>query len=341
MKNQLLYCFAILTIVGCKQSSHQKSVEDSLDYYPPTPKNISKHEFRRLFNAAEAFYDSALLRTGFNGQFLLAKGGNIILEKYNGFTQVNKGDSITAHTPFHIASTTKTLTAGAILKLWEQGQLSLDDTLTRYFPGFPYQGITIKMLLNQRSGLPGYNRFEKKPDWDFEIIVTNQDVLDYLINYQPKCDHAPDRAFQYSNTNFALLALIIEKVTGKFYGDYLKEIFFIPLQMNDTYVYTHADSAKALPSFNWRNQKEAYTFLDDIYGDKNVYSTVRDLLKWDQALYYNKLFKPETLAAAFTPYSNEKPGINNYGLGWRMKIFPDGKKIVFHNGWWHGNNSFF
>ena len=316
-------------------------MEDSLGYYPPTPQNIPKAAFRKIYTAVDAFYDSALLHTGFNGGFLVAKGGTIILEKYNGQQYITKGDTINEHTAFHIASTTKTLTSGAILKLWEQGKLNIDDSLTKYFPGFPYPEMTVKMLLSQRSGLPGYNRFEKKPGWDFETIVTNTDLLNYIITNKPKCDHAPDKAFQYSNTNFALLALIIEKVSGKFYGDYLKEAFFIPLKMNDTYVYTKADSARSLPSFDWRGQKEAFTFLDAIYGDKNVYSTVKDLLKWDQALYTNEIFKPETLAAAFAPYSNEKPGIKNYGLGWRMNIYPDGKKIIYHNGWWHGNNSCF
>ena len=332
---------ALLTIVGCRQNSSKKSIGDSLNYYPPTPQNISKTAFRKYFNAVKAYYDTTLGNTGFNGQFLVAKGGTIIYEKYNGLQLVSNGDSITPHTPFHIASTTKTLTGGAILKLWEQGKLDMDDSLTKYFPGFPYPAVTIKLLLNQRSGLPGYNRFEKKPDWDFEKPVSNADMLSYIIKYQPKCDHAPDKAFQYSNTNFALLALVIEKVSGQSYGEFLKETFFVPLKMTDTYVYTHEDSARALPSFDWRGQKEAYTFLDDIYGDKNVYSTVRDLLKWDQALYTSKLFTPETLAAAFTPYSNEKPGKNNYGLGWRMKLYPDGKKIIYHNGWWHGNNSCF
>lgn len=331
----------MLTIVGCFSNTHKESVEDSLDFYPPTPRNIPKKEFRRIYNSVEAFYDSALLKNGFNGQFLVAKGGTIIVEKYVGKQFINSGDSINVHTPFHIASTSKTLTGGAILKLWEEGKLSLNDSLTKYFPGFPFPGITIKMLLSQRSGLPGYNRFEKKPDWDFERIVTNQDMLNYIIKYKPHCDHAPDKAFQYSNTNFALLALIVEKVSGKSYGEFMKEQFFVPLQMNDTYVYTHADSARSLPSFNWRGQKETYTFLDEIYGDKNIYSTVQDLLKWDQALYSGKFFKPATLEAAYTPYSNEKKGINNYGLGWRMKVYPDGKKIIYHNGWWHGNNSCF
>lgn len=331
----------MLTFVGCFGNRHKDVDPNAINYYPPSPGNIPKAEFQRIYDAVENFYDSALERTGFNGQFLVAKAGTVIFERYAGKQFINSGDSINSHTAFHIASTSKTLTGGAILRLWEQGKLKLDDSLVNYFPGFPYPAITIKMLLNQRSGLPGYNRFEKKPDWDFQTIVTNQDMLNYIIKYKPKCDHAPDKAFQYSNTNFALLALVIEKVSGKPYAEFLKDNFFTPLQMTDTYVYSHADSARALPSFNWRGQKEVYTFLDEIYGDKNVYSTVRDLLKWDQALYTNTLFRPETMEAAYTPYSNEKKGINNYGLGWRMKIYPDGRKIIYHNGWWHGNNSCF
>ena len=94
-----------------------------------------------------------------------------------------------------------------------------------------------------------------------------------------------------------------------------------------------------MPSFNWKGHREAVTFLDKGFGDKNIYSTPRDLLKWDQALYNNQLFTQKSIEEAFTPYSNERPGIKNYGFGWRMNIYPNGKKMIFHGGWWHGNNT--
>ncbi len=91
---------------------------------------------------------------------------------------------------------------------------------------------------------------------------------------------------------------------------------------------------------NWR--AEADNSFDGVTGDKGIYSTVRDMLKWDQAIYSGKLFKPETLAEAYRPYSNEKPGVRNYGLGWRLMNYPDSSRnIVYHNGWWHGNNTVF
>jgi CubicO group peptidase (beta-lactamase class C family) len=136
-----------------------------------------------------------------------------------------------------------------------------------------------------------------------------------------------------------LLALIIEKASGKSYAEYLQHNFFTPLKMKDTYVFTMADSARAMPSYDWRGRREGLSFLDKTYGDKNIYSTPRDLLKWDQALYNNQIFSAKTIEEAFTPYSNERPGIKNYGYGWRMNIYPNGKKIIFHGGWWHGNNT--
>ncbi|HSN62019.1 MAG TPA: serine hydrolase domain-containing protein, partial [Ferruginibacter sp.] len=102
-----------------------------------------------------------------------------------------------------------------------------------------------------------------------------------------------------------------------------------------------AESKRASPNYDWRGQVIANNYLDYVYGDKNIYTTPRDLLIWHRALSSNLLFKAETLQAAYQPYSNERPGIKNYGLGWRMNIYPNGKKVIFHNGWWHGNNASF
>src|SRR5690606_698490 len=107
--------------------------------------------------------------------------------------------------------------------------------------------------------------------------------------------------------------------------DFLQEIFFTPLQMKHTYVFTIADSATAAPSYDWRGQLIPLNYMDIVYGDKNVYTTPHDLLIWDRALTSSNLFKPETLEQAYTPYSNEKPGVKNYGLGWRMNIYPNGR----------------
>jgi CubicO group peptidase (beta-lactamase class C family) len=94
-------------------------------------------------------------------------------------------------------------------------------------------------------------------------------------------------------------------------------------------------------SFDWKGREIPDNYLDQVYGDKNIYSTPRDLLKWDRALTHHLFLTAKTLETAYAPYSNEKPGIKNYGLGWRMNIYGEEKKIIFHNGWWHGNNATF
>jgi CubicO group peptidase (beta-lactamase class C family) len=247
-------------------------------------------------------------------------------------------------TSLHIASVSKTFTAMATLKLWQDGQLNIDDQFSKYFPSFNYPGVTIRTLLNHRSGLPNYVHFMENMGWNKKIKITNEDVINFLISKKNSIKNVgkADKGFSYCNTNYALLALLIEKVSGKNYSDYLQETFFTPLQMKHTFVYNNnRDSGKVTLSYDYRGKLIPFNFLDVVYGDKNIYSTPRDLLIWDRALTEGNLFTQKILQEAYTPYSNEKPGIKNYGLGWRMNNYPSGKKMIFHNGWWHGNNAAF
>ena len=308
----------------------------------PTP--LSKAEAERLRIACQGWYDSILKSRGFNGGIVVAKNGNIVFEAYNGSAHPGSTDIVTDSTSFHIASVSKTFTAMAILTLWQDGKLNIDDEYSHYFPAFDYPGVTIRTLLNHRSGLPNYVHFMENMGWDKKINISNEDVLDFLITRKAEIPNigSPNRGFTYCNTNYALLALLIEKLSGKKYGSYLQETFFSPLKMRHTFVYDNArDSGKVTMSYDYRGTLIPLNFLDQVYGDKNIYSTPRDLLTWDRALSSGILFKQKTLDEAYTPYSNEKPGVRNYGLGWRMNNYPTGKKMIYHNGWWHGNNAAF
>jgi CubicO group peptidase (beta-lactamase class C family) len=309
----------------------------------PNPAPVSKAEEDRLSKACEQWYDSTLLRSGFNGGMLVAKNGNIVFEKYTGTGHLPGTDVITSTTPMHIASVSKTFTAMAILKLWQDGKLNIDDELSKYISRFNYPGVTIRSLLNHRSGLPNYLYFMETLGWDKSKIITNEDVLNYLVDKKAMLTNIapPNTHFTYCNTNYALLALLIEHITGTKLPAYLQQTFFGPLQMKNTYVFDSTHSTTAIPSYDWRNRLIPFEYLDAVYGDKNVYTTPQDLLKWDRALVSNTIFTPQTLEQAYAPYSNEKAGIRNYGLGWRMNIYPDGKKMIYHNGWWHGSNASF
>lgn len=280
------------------------------------------------------------------GGLIVAKGDDILFEKYRGFAHDGRQMAIGSKTPMHVASVSKTLTAMAVMKLVEAGKLQLNDPLTKFFPRFPYPGVTVFTLLSQRSGLPKYEYFIDKispqPQELSKMFLTNQDILNMLIKYKPELARDTNTGFMYCNTNFALLALIVEKVTQKKFPQAMKEMVFEPLAMMDTYIFEEKDTATAAKSFYARGPK-VYPLdrLDLIYGDKNVYTTPRDLLNFSKAMYSEKFLKPELMKQVFEPHSNEKPGINNYGLGFRMKIFDNGEKLTYHNGWWHGTNSVF
>lgn len=349
MKTIISIILLIAGVIGCNTSSREKIPEDdSLQYYPPTPQKLDQQEFRQYYRQLNDLFDTTLLNKGFNGGIVVAKNGTIIYEKYSGQidlrkTDLNAGqaDSLTDSTSLHIASTSKTFTGIAILRLVEEGKLSLTDSLSKFFPGFPYPGITVKMLLTHRSGLPNYVYFISNSKWDKKKYATNEDMLNIMFTEKPDKSFSPDTRFSYSNTNYVLLAMIIEKVSGTTFPVYMQQKFFAPLQMKHTYVFTLKDTLTATPSFTNNNVYWDYDFLDATYGDKNIYSTPQDLLKWDQALYTDQIISPALLDSAFTPYSHERPTIHNYGLGWRLQMLPNGKKIVYHFGRWHGFNAAF
>jgi CubicO group peptidase (beta-lactamase class C family) len=341
----------ILTIIitggwNCNTSSGSKqhvAVEDSLEYYPPTPAPLSKQKFRQHYREISNFFETRLIRKGFNGSIVVAIDGAIVYEKYNGFEDLRtKATALTDSSALHIASTSKTITGVAVLRLAQENKLSLEDSIQKFFPGLPYSGVTVQTLLNHRSGLPNYVYFiPNSKKWDKKKYVTNDDVLTILYNEKPARSFAPNRNFSYSNTNYVLLAMIIEKVTGMKYSDYLQQQFFDPLGMKHTYVYSPADSARAIASFTGSGKFWENDFLDHTYGDKNIYSTPRDLLKWDQAFYTDQILSQAMMDSAFKAYSNERPSKHNYGLGWRLLTLSPQKKVIYHNGRWHGFNSAF
>ncbi|GEP88850.1 CubicO group peptidase, beta-lactamase class C family [Chitinophaga terrae (ex Kim and Jung 2007)] len=332
-----------------KTNSHRAVSSDSSRY----TLNLSDAEKNAILNSPrtqqiqrelEAYYTNKLLRTGFNGAVLVAKKGVVIFEKYHGYENSRSKTPVIDSSSFQLASVSKTFTGGAALWLVQNGQLSLDATLQEFFPNFPYKGITVRMLLNHRSGLPNYLYFCDSLWKDPSRYMTNEDVIRLMEVHKPKIQHAPGTHFQYCNTNYMLLASIIEKVSGKKYPEFMQETIFQPLGMHNTFVFQPGTIAHPhqTQSHKYNGQFEPDTYFDGVMGDKGIYSTVQDMLKWDQALYSGQLLNDSILKMAYTPYSNEKPGVRNYGLGWRLMVYPDAtKNIVYHNGWWHGNNTVF
>lgn len=354
MKGLPLILFCFLALFSCK-----KGDQSDKEYQSDLP-NFSNVKLEEVFSKEDGnlpdndssiakideYYKNVWENGDLWGGFLVAKGKTIIYEKYRGYGEENNQMPIENNTPLHVASVSKTLTAMAILKLIEAEKLNLNDEVSKFFPKFPYPGVTVKSLLTQRSGLPKYEYFIDHIDPNAKELskefLKNEDILNMLIKYNPPVSRAPNSGFEYCNTNFALLALIIEKVTDTSFPKAMDEMIFQPLEMKNTFVLEKKDLKSVAKSFYQRGPKVyPYDRLDLIYGDKNVYTTPRDLLNFSVALYSKDFLKEDLKAMIFEPYSNEKPGINNYGMGFRMKIFDDATKLTFHNGWWHGTNSVF
>lgn len=290
------------------------------------------------------FFDSLLNSSRFSGGILVAKNGQVIYEHYQGNAFGDSSSPISSRTPFHVASTSKTFTSTAVLQLESRGLLNLDDSLNKYWPDFPYGGITIRNLLNHSSGLPDYAYFLPKYGWDRKITVTNWDILNTLVTKMPSLDFKTGSRFKYCNTNFVLLALLVEKQSGLSFPFYVKENIFNVAGMKDSYVLSPYTKADYMPS--WTEGGRVYTFdyLDGVYGDKNVFTTCRDLLKFDSAIRNGVLLDPAVYEKALEPSFRDtkyRDPWEYYGLGWRIKIFDNNVKIPYHNGWWHGNNAVF
>lgn len=291
-----------------------------------------RHHFERL-------YKRGLL----NGSVLVAERGNLLFKGAYGYSNLHSRDTLSTKTPFQLASVSKMFTATAIMMLKERGVLDYDSTLQNYLPDFPYEGITVRHLLNHRSGLSRYMSLAHS-NWDFDVPLTNDAMLELFKKYEPSTYFSPDRMFNYLNTNYALLANIVSEASGKPFDEFVKEEIFKPLKMDNAFVYNVEKVAEpesvAMGHHSWRKRPIKMTddYLNGVMGDKGVFASVEDLYKFDRGLYSEKLMSAETLEEAFLPGTKRRRS-DSYGFGWRIKTTMPG--VVYHFGWWRGYKSCF
>ncbi|MFN8300038.1 MAG: serine hydrolase domain-containing protein [Chitinophagales bacterium] len=296
----------------------------------------------------DSFYRKRVKNDHFNGAVLVAKNGVPLYEGAFGYGDFSTKDPMTVHSPVQLASVSKTFTGSAILLLAEQGFLSLDDSIQKFFPDFPYKDITVRLLLSHRTGLPDYTVFPKEYFTKSAEYITNQDVINYFTVMKPSLRCKPDHMFIYCNTNYAILASIVEQVTAMSYHQFMHDFIFAPLGMDDSYVFNPADSTtfRGTTSYTAKGAVWKNNIYDGVVGDKGIYSSVEDMLKWDNALRNGLLLSEESLQEAYKPRSLDKYSFagekeRNYGYGWRMLKQPDKSYLIYHNGFWHGSNNVF
>lgn len=292
----------------------------------------------------------------FNGNVLVAENGKIIFQKSYGDADFDTKRLLNDTSVFELASVSKQFTATAILLLYDAGKLKLTDSLRQFFPQLPYSNITLQHMLTHTSGLPDYEEAMNEK-WDKTKIAFNNDMIDFMAKEKPAVLFEPGKKWQYSNTAYAMLASVVEKVSGQPFADFLKQTIFQPLGMTHTRIYNtrrslkdtipnyaygflYNDSLKkymmpdSIPNFNY------VIYLDGIQGDGVVNSTTADLLKWDRALKNHTLLKEATQKEMLTGHAVVDTVKNSmYGYG----VFTEKTElgtIVSHSGGWPGYVTF-
>lgn len=298
---------------------------------------------------------------------LVRQNGKTLFEHGYGVTDLRKKTKIDAHANFRLASFTKQFTAMAILLLVRDGKLRYEETLVEIFPDFPDYGksITIQTLLSHVSGLPDYEDLmeaEEKasgrgenggpPIWSPEKQIQDAEVLE-LLKKEKSGKFAPGTSWAYSNSGYVVLGLIVAKASGKSYGDFLPERIFAPLKMNHTVVYQKGKNQVMNRAFGHSKENDAFKETDQsptsaTPGDGGVYSNLKDLAKWDDALRNHTLLSEKEMQPALTPVrlndgsephwpresndDNLHPGKPvSYGFGWFLDPYK-GHRRMWHTG---------
>ncbi len=254
--------------------------------------------------------------------------GKPLLNKTYGMANLETVTPVTAQTNFRLASVTKQFTAMCIMMLVERGELTLNTLLVDIFPNFPKYGskITIWHILQHTSGLIAYESL--MPDTATRQIL-DKDILQLMIE-QDSTYFAPGSTYRYSNTGYAMLAIVVEKISGQSFPQFLQTNIFEPLRMENSVAYQHGISEVKSRALGYTVKGDSIVLSDQsltsaVLGDGSIYSSVNDLFKWDQALYSEKLVSAEMLKQAFTP------NLETYGFGWRIDEYK-GHFRVHHTG---------
>jgi len=317
--------------------------------------NISVRNFLLLLmlfiasgtNAKQGLQNSTAdtTRSMFSGVVLLADEGKVWKTSVSGFRDFANNTPLQESDVFELASVSKQFTAMIIMMLKEKGKLRYDDDIRMYL-NLPYAGITIRHLLTHTSGLPDYQQLMDQ-FWDKTKVAGNKEILSYLNKYAPPKLFTPGDKYDYSNTGYVLLASIAEKITGKDFLALCRSWIFQPLRMKDTDIRTATEKStitRFAKGHQWVAAQQRYIHADSFpssnytiwlgnrKGPGRISSTAADLLKWDQALYTEKLVKKTTLAEAFEPMRLKNGQFSYYGFGWDLETDARLGKMVGHNG---------
>lgn len=295
-------------------------------------------------------------KKAFNGNILIAEKGKVIFEASYGLANEASGEKLHQQSKFMLASISKQFIAMAIVLLKKQGKLAYTDLMSKYIPELSfYKNVTVRHLLTHTSGLRSYLE-QMELHWDKTKFATNKDVIKTFVKHKPALLFQPNERWLYCNTGYVFLATIVERIAQQKLSKFLQQHIFKPLQMNNTliyqsryaprqvshhtkgYIYSQKLKKKILP--DERGKEFLMVYLDGIMG--RVSSTTHDMLKWDRALYTDRLVSKEDKALIFSSYRTKSGRPTNYGFGWNVdlnnKVYG---RLVYHTGRWGGYLNYF
>lgn len=269
---------------------------------------------------------------------LVLHDGQAVFRRGYGLAVVEDGTAVTAASNFRLASVSKQFTAAAVLLLVEEGRLGLDQPARRWLPELPpaASSVTLRQLLSHTSGLPDYEDLMDPAD---SRQVHDADVL-ALLAREDRLDFTPGTAYRYSNSGYALLALIVGRASGQDFATFLQQRIFGPLHM--THTVAHQDGVDTVTAraygYSWldgRWQRTDQSTTSAVLGDGGIYSSLDDLARWDAALYDDRLLSSASRRAMFSPATaTTEPDVPHYGFGWRLNgrmQWHSGESIGFRN----------
>ena len=357
MKTRFIFLLLTIFLISCSSKNEQNTyTTEEVESWPKIDidsifNDLDKPLIEKKAAQLDKTFQNLKKKTTFNGTVLFAEKGRIILEKSYGVSNLRtrKGD-LNVDDVFQLSSVSKMFTAEAIMILKSRQLIDYDADIRTYIPEFPYEGITTRMLMTHRSGLSRYETLADNHWPNKKIPFTNDDMIKYYIEYHPNPYFKPDNGFHYCNVNYALLASIVERVSGKSFVDFMRDDVFDAIGMHNSYIYdmpTDTMVSLYLPNciqgyyVGRRRPRQAQNeYLNGVKGDKIMFSNVEDMYRFKVALDYGLLVPDSIQEEAFKPgspkYSKRK---DNYGFGWRIsRKYPD---CYYHYGWWKGYRSFF
>lgn len=282
----------------------------------------------------------------FNGAVLLAKNGDVVFEKFYGLNGADTSKQLDSHSSFNLASVSKQFTAMGIVILQNRSLLEYDEEISKYIPELKfYEGVTIRNLLHHTSGIPDYMRLVMKHR-EGEELLTASEMIHLYQKEKPKLNFNPGEKFEYSNTGYVLLSVIIERVSNQTFSEFMAENVFMPLGMSDTQVFnlmSESSLESRVYGFSYKywllggkRQPKDLNYFDGVAGDGGIYASVADLALWHKSLNEGTLVPKEQYEIAYHSAKLLDGSCTKYGFGW----FLNGDDSVEHAGGWQGFTSY-